>query len=185
MGDRRADRHPLAWQGTLAQMKAHGTLVAQTSDCGCVGSWRALDVDELLAAHGPAYMLWDRRPACVRCGKPGHYMASPAEGTPMRPLQTSLHNKVLHREFLRSFGFTRRDVLRIKAMAEATSASAIPRALNDLDVPFRVGAVMPEDVRHSSGQVLGEWSGRTLLWWAMHDAERAVWARRPKGPRRV
>ena len=30
MGDRHEPRSPLAWQGTLGEMEAHGTLLAQT-----------------------------------------------------------------------------------------------------------------------------------------------------------
>ena len=37
-------------------------------------------------------------------------------------------------------------------MAEASTPNFMPAALNDLDVPYRVGAVMPADRRHSSGE---------------------------------
>lgn len=185
MGNRTADRQPLAWQGTLAQMKAHGTIVAQTASCRCPGRWVALDVDQLLARHDGDYRLWDRRPACPDCGRPGHYMAAPGPGTPFRPLLTGLVHDANRRAFLLGFGFTRRDIVRIKAMAETVTPTRGAEALNDLDVPYRVGACWPGDERHSSGQVLGEWAGRTLLYWEMRGSERDRWRSRPKGPRGV
>lgn len=175
----------MAWQGTLAQMKAHGTRLAQTSSCDCRGRWVELVVDQLIAQHGPDWAPWDRRPPCVSCGRPGHYMGSPADSTPYRPLRTGLGHDVERREFLRSFRFTHRDIVRIKAMAEATTSNSMPAALNDLDAPYRVGAVMPQDRRHSSGEDLGEWAGRTLLYWEMRGVEYDRWRRRPKGPRGV
>lgn len=185
MGNRTADRRPMAWQGTLAQMKSHGTLLARTTSCSCPERWVALDLDALIAAHGADYVLWDRRPRCAACGKAGHYMGSPGPSTPFRPLRTSVSQDADRREFLKGFGFSRRDIVRIKALAEATTSNSIPAALNDLDVPYRVGAVMPPDRRHSSGEELGEWAGRTLLYWPMNGAERERWARRPRGPRKV
>ena len=96
-----------------------------------------------------------------------------------------MHTEARRQAFLRGFGFSRRDIVRIKALAEATTGNGIPAALNDLDVPYRVGAVMPQDRRHSSGEELGEWAGRSLLYWPMTGAERDRWARRPRGPRKV
>lgn len=185
MGNRTADRSPMAWQGSLGQMKAHGSRLAQTAGCGCPNRWVELDLDALIAVFGRDHVLWDRRPPCATCGKRGHYMASPGPSTPYRPLRTGLSHDAERREFLRSFGFSRRDLVRIKRMAEATTSNSIPAALNDLDVPYRVGAVMPADRRHSSGEELGEWAGRTLLYWPMRGSERAVWAKRPRGPRKV
>lgn len=69
------------------------------------------------------------------------------------------------KEFLKAFGFSRRDIVRMKAMGEATTGNSIPAALNDLHVSYRVGAVMPQDRRHSGGEDLGERAGRTLLYW--------------------
>lgn len=187
MGDRTADRQPMAWQGTLAQMKAQGTRLAQTSSCTCPGRWVDLDVDDLAAKWGGAWSAWDKRPACAECGRPGHYMASPGASTPYRPLRTSYWSDEEHRAFLLGFGFSRRDIVRIKAVAEATTAHYSPAALNDLDVPFRVGACWPGEERHSSGRRLGEWAGRTLLYWEMSEgtAERQRWAGRRRGPRPV
>ena len=185
MGNRTADRRPLAWQRSLGEMKSHGALLAQTTDCNCASRWVELDLDALIAVFGSDYVLWDRRPRCAVCGKPGHYMGSPSPSTPFRPLRTAISQDADRKEFLKGFGFSRRDIVRIKAMAEATTGNSIPAALNDLDVPYRVGAVIPQDRRHSSGEDLGAWAGRTLLYWPMTGAERERWARRPRGPRKV
>jgi hypothetical protein len=185
MGTRTEDRRPLAWQASLREMKAYGTLLAQTASCACPGRWVELDLDQLLAKHGGDYRLWDRRPACSSCGRPGHYMASPGESTPYRPLLSGPRHDAERKAFLLGFGFTRRDVARIKAMAEKVTTNHCPAALNDLDVPYRVGACWPGDERHHSGRVLGEWAGRTLLYWEMAGVERDHWARRRRGPRPV
>ena len=185
MGDRHAPRSPMAWQNSLAEMKAYGTIVAQTTGCRCRGRWQVLGVDALIYEFGPEFVLWDRVARCSACGKEGHYTASPGPGTPFRPLRTSVHQDVLHREFLRSFGFTKRDTARIRAMAERCTSNRGVVALNDLDVPFRVGACMIGDERHSSGLVLGEWAGRSLLYWEMEGIERDHWANRRRGPRSV
>ena len=173
------------WQRSLGEMQAHGTTVAQTTGCRCAGRWQVLSLDALIYQHGPDFVLWDRPARCARCGKVGHYMASPGPGTPYRPLRSSSHQHVLHAEFVRSFGFSKRDTARIKAMAERTSGNHYEVALNDLDVPFRVGACMIGEERHSSGLVLGEWAGRTLLYWEMMGAERDRWQARRPGPRKV
>jgi hypothetical protein len=175
----------MAWQNSLGEMKAHGTIVAQTTGCKCAGRWQNLSVDALIYAHGPDFVLWDRPAHCAKCGKAGHYMASPGPSTPFRPLQSNVSQQILRAEFVRSFGFTKRDTARIKAMAERTTRNNNEVALNDLDVPFRVGACMIGDERHSSGLVLGEWAGRSLLYWEMTGAERDHWASRRRGPRAV
>lgn len=185
MGDRIADRSPMAWQGTLAQMKAHGTRLAQTASCECRGNWVEIDVDKLLAEHGPDWSAWDRRPPCARCGKPGHYMASPGTGSPFRPLRTGYRHDAERQAFLRTFGFSRRDIVRLRALAEMTSRRARPRPLNDLDAPYVVSACMPGQEHRHAGKVLGHWAGRTLLYTEMNEAERHVWDMRPKGPRPV
>ena len=185
MGDSSAPRRPMAWQNTLGEMKAHGTRLAQTVSCKCTDRWIDLDVDELIANWGAGWIAWDRRPPCKTCGTPGHYMASPGPSTPYRPLRSSSVHPGVRRAFLIGFGFSKRDIVRIKAMAEATTANSIPKALKDLDVAFRIGACWPGSERHSSGLVLGEWLGRTLLYWEMLGAERDRWARRRRGPRPV
>ena len=175
----------MAWQRTLGDMKAHGTRLAQTASCKCNDRWVDLDVDALIAKWGAGWIAWDRRPPCTGCGTPGHYMASPGRSTPFTPLRTGFAHDRDRRAFLIGFGFSRRDVVRIKAMAEATTANSIPKALNDLDVPFRIGACWPGSERYSSGKVLGEWFGRTLLYWEMSGSERDRWASRRRGPRGV
>lgn len=187
MGTRTAEQRPMAWQGTLAQMQTHGTRVAlactKTPDCR---RWEHLRVHELMEKHGADFMLWDRRPECPGCGGPAHYMASPGPSTPYRPLLSGLIADQVKREFLRSFGFTRRDVKRIQLMAETCDGPHSPPALNDLDVPYRVGACMPGLESRSTGQMLGEWKGRTLLWWPMNEREEEVWRRkRRSGPKPV
>ena len=185
MGDRTAPRSPMAWQRTLGEMKTHGTRLAQTASCKCTDRWIELDLDQLIAKRGADWLGWDRRPPCKACGVPGHYMASPGPSTPYRPLRTGYRHDADRRAFLLGFGFTKRDIVRIRAMAEATTINYTPAALNDLDVPFRIGAAWPGTERHSSGQVLGEWAGRTLLYWEMAGSERDRWASRRRGPRPV
>lgn len=184
MGTRNDFRRPLAWQGTLAQMRANGTRVAQACIRGDCRRWANLNVDELIRQFGEDFMLWDRRPPCPACGDPTHYMAAPGPSTPFRPLLGGLVAQETKRQFLKSFGFTRRDVRRIQALAEATVAGGQPAALADLDVPYRVGACMPGQESYVSGQILGEWAGRTLLWWPMNEREEQVWRRnRSSGPK--
>lgn len=185
MGDRTAARTPMAWQGTLGQMKAHGTRIARTAPCKCPGRWVDLDVDALIAEHGPEWLLWDRKPACAQCGRQGQYMASPGPSTPYRPLKTGPAGDLAHALFLRSFGFSKRDVVRIKAMAETVTRNYTPAALNDLDVPYRVGACVDGEERRHSGEVLGVWAGRKLLYWKMMGAELDRWQARRPGPRKV
>src|SRR4029453_1851930 len=101
MGDRSERRAPMAWQGTLGQMKAHGTRLAMTCTAPGCGLWVALDVGALIAKHGEAFRPWDGRPRCVSCGQPGHYMASPGEGTPFRPLLSGPEYQARRRTFLK------------------------------------------------------------------------------------
>ena len=180
MGSRSDVRRPLAWQGTLAQMKAQGTRVAQTCTEATCRRWAVLSVDNLVAEFGPDYILWDRRPPCAMCGGQTHYMAAPGPSTPFRPLLSGPKADAARRAFLNGFGFTKRDVRRIRAMADAASAEGRgdPAALDDLDVPYRVGCCYPGRESYSSGRLLGEWAGRTLLWWPMNDQEEEVWRRK-------
>lgn len=187
MGTRTADKRPMAWQGTLAQMRTHGTRIAltctKTPDCR---RWEYLRVDDLAERYGDDHMLWDRRPECPGCGGPAHYMASPGPSTPYTPLLSGLIADEVKRQFLASFKFTKRDVKRIQLMAESCDGLDQPAALNDLDVPYRVGACMPGLEGRSTGQILGEWKGRMLLWWPMNEREEEVWRRnRRVGPKPV
>lgn len=119
--------------------------------------------------------LW--RPRTLH-GLAGTWNALPA-------LRTSYRSDDDRRAFLLGFGFSRRDIVRIKALAEMTTKNFQPAALNDLDVPYRVGACWPGYERHSSGKVLGEWLGRVLLYWEMGGMEREHWQSRRPGPRKV
>ncbi len=175
----------MAWQGTLAQMKQHGTKVYQTCTARDCEWWFIHNIDFLIMTYGPDYMLWDKFPPCLRCGGGSHFMAAPGDSTPYRPLMTSVAAAEHRRRWLRSFGFTRRDQARIKAMAETVTSNCGAASLNDLDVPFRVGACLHQDVGRSTGKILGEWAGRTLLYWPMVGMERDHWAARRPGPRKV
>ena len=70
-----------------------------------------------------------------------------------------------HRAWLKTFGFTSRDWARIKGHAMLTDVNNQPPALDDLDAPYRVGAVLAQVRRHSSGVLLGVYKGRALLAW--------------------
>lgn len=176
----------MGWQGTLAQMARAETRLAQCCTAADCRRWALLNLDGLIREHGPDFMLWDRRPPCPACGGKTHYMASPGPSTPYRPLLSGLIADEVKRRFLKSFGFTRRDVRRIQAMAELVSDNHAPAALADLDVPYRVGACPPGTEWTSTGKVLGEWAGRTLLWWPMNEREEQAWrASRRTGPKPV
>jgi hypothetical protein len=67
---------------------------------------------------------------------------------------------------LRGLGLTPRDVDRIKALAEArVQDGTIPAALADLDAPIRVAAYFEDEAYRFSGDRLGTWAGRVLLYW--------------------
>jgi hypothetical protein len=174
-----------SWQRTIGAMKDHGALLILA---GCRHGAPA-NLDQLIADHGEDWSPRDCRPTCPKCGALQHYMASPAEGTPMRPLLTPsgvLAKQAFDRKaFLKSFRFTRLDLIRIKALAEATTENYSPSPLDDLDVPFRVGACMPGGEKFSSGELLGSWAGRRLLYWAMNEGERTAWDRRRRRPRGI
>jgi hypothetical protein len=186
MGAGAENRTPLAWQGTLAQMRGHGTRVAQSCSEPTCRAWVLHDVDALARDFGDEHMLWGRRPPCRHCGGATHYLASPGPSTPYRPLLSGAVADALRRAFLKSFGFTRRDVRRIQAMAEAVEPNYAPASLDDLDVPYRVGACWPGQENRTTGKYLGEWKGRTLLFWEMNEPEADRWRRkRARGPKPV
>lgn len=87
-----------------------------------------------------------------------------------------------HRAWLESFGFSAADWRRIRLLAEGASPNYVPAALDDLSVPWRVGATMAADRRWSAGELLGVIeapAGRVaVLAWAMTEPERSRWARR-------
>ena len=53
-----------------------------------------------------------------------------------------------------------------------------PEALVDLDVPIRVAVVKKGEETRFSGELLGEWAGRSLLFWRMTNREVEAWAKR-------
>jgi len=162
-----------------------GTRLAQCCTAADCRKWLEFpDLELLIGKWGEEYMFWDKRHPCTMCGRLAHFMASPGPSTPYRPLLTGLKAEQVRREFLRSFGFTARDIKRIQLHAESLRGDFLPAALNDLDVPYRVGACFPGHECYTTGQILGEWAGRTLLWWRMNAPEEEVWRRkRRSGPK--
>jgi hypothetical protein len=72
--------------------------------------------------------------------------------------------------FLRGLGLSEKDVARIKALAEArVRDGTIPAALVDLDAPIRVGAYSEDEAYRFSGERLGTWAGRILLYWPRRE----------------
>lgn len=66
-------------------------------------------------------------------------------------------------------------------MAESMTDTWSPPALVDLDVPVRVAAVRKGEESRFSGEVLGEWAGRSLLFWRMTNRETETWRGRRGG----
>lgn len=61
-----------------------------------------------------------------------------------------------------TMGLTRRDVARIKALAERVTDSFTPPALTDLVAPWRICAVR-KGGNHGNGEVFGAWAGCDLV----------------------
>jgi hypothetical protein len=175
------DHQPLAWQSTFREMKRLRTRLAFCCTARDCKAWIEQDIDARAHELGWDAMLWDDRPPCAKCGARGHYMASPSQGTPFRPLLSGMMTDAVRRVFLAQFGFTKRDIIRIRLMAEEATALYTPAALNDLDVPYRVGVAFGT----SSGEPLGKWNGRDLVWWPMYEREREAWEKRRRGPKPV
>lgn len=87
-----------------------------------------------------------------------------------------------HRRWLESLGLSARDWARIKRLAERTTPHRGTAALDDLDVPCRVGACMLGEESRFSGRLLGVYRGRALLWWPMSEPERQAWRRARRRP---
>ena len=178
-----SEHQPETWQSTFREMKRLGTRLAFCCTARGCKAWLEQDLAALARELGCDAGLWDDRPPCPQCGARGHYMAFPAPGTPYRPMITGDLNDAVRKVFLAQFGFTKRDIIRIRLMAEEATANFAPCALNDLDVPYRVGVLSGGG---TSGEVLGTWKGRTLVYWPMHEAERAAWSRKRRdGPKPV
>lgn len=188
MGSSKNSRTPLSWEATLSGMvatAAHVRRVCTARSCG--RSDEAIDIRAILEAEGPQATLWNRRPVCPHCGERGHYMASPAAGTVMRPLLSDHAWQAAKYQLLHSFGFTRRDVQRIKAFAERVKSSApYAKGLSDLDAEVYVTArrmsALPIPKAY---ELMGEWAGRDLLYRRFNDPERRLWQSRRGGPRPV
>lgn len=173
----------MGWQATLAGLKECNARIKHT--CNDCQADILLNVDRLIAQHGADWTLWDRRDPCPECGSSRTFYRAGHGNTPIRPLRSGPEWDAQRKAFLQSFGFSRRDIVRIKAMAEAATATYTPRPLNDLDVAIRVGASVPPPPPTMTGQPLGEWRGRKLFYWRMEGPELALWKARPKGPRSV
>ena len=185
MGVRTEDRQPLAWQATLGGMLAEGVQVRRAcSHCG--RGEENIDVAALVEKEGPRASLWNRRPVCPRCGERGHYMARPGSSTPFRPLLSGQIYAEARRQFFKALGLTRRDVRRIRALAETTTPDHTPRELADLDVPIRLAARCRGEPAPRGALWFGEWADRELFYWPMNPAEAEVWARKRRaGPKPV
>lgn len=96
----------------------------------------------------------------------------------MDDLMSPAERRRRHQAWIASWGFTPRDLQRIKHLAEEATDTYTPDALVDLDVPVRVIAVRPDEVKRMSGTLLGVHKGRALLAWQLVDREREAWARR-------
>jgi hypothetical protein len=86
------------WMATLDRMVEAGTLIR--ASCQTCHAWRAVPLEELVGSYGPEGSLWDQAPACHVAGCSGQvlFLASPAAGTPFRPLSSwSQATRKLHR----------------------------------------------------------------------------------------
>lgn len=178
----------MAWEATIGGMVSIGAQVRRVCSARTCGrSDESVDLVTMLEAEGPQSTLWNRRPVCPHCGERGHYMASPAAGTVHRPLLSDYAWQAAKYQLLRSFGLTKRDVQRIKAFAERVKTSApYSKGLSDLDAGVYVTARRMSAVPIPKPyELMGEWAGRDLLYRRFNEAERGIWAQRPKGPRPV
>jgi hypothetical protein len=62
-------------------------------------------------------------------------------------------------------GISERDWTRIRELAMTATSSHQPAALDDLDAPWRIGAVPVEKRKYVSGTQIGIWRGRAILIW--------------------
>ena len=86
-------RAAMRWKGTLGDMLAEGTRVIRS--CSACDLWGEVDLDHMVALLGGADMtLWDCRPPCPYCGQPMTHLASPARGTPYRPLTSDVPDHI-------------------------------------------------------------------------------------------
>jgi hypothetical protein len=87
-----------------------------------------------------------------------------------------------HRAILSTAGFSPEDIERIEALWSQVTELSSPAALDDLSVPYRVGACRAIDAHRFSGLPIVSWGGKSILLWQMTEREREAWKR--KKPRR-
>lgn len=84
---------------------------------------------------------------------------------------------------INALGLNRDDVARIQALAEGLGPyDGSTAALTDLSIPIRVVAVREGEEDRFSGERLGAWAGRSLLFWRLNNRERQSWAAARSGP---
>jgi len=178
MGDRTGPIYVMAWQRTLGEMMAHGSLLAQS--CGACKKWTRLNVADLAALMGEDASLWDRQPACPSCGQPSRIMASAGEGTPFRALSTPAGRRALGapdpspkaRDFTATelLAFTPEDVA--KANIDLSIFCAACRVLRPISLDRLVAGrgVQPVSaMKFRCGKCRGP--GSALLSWRDHNNE--------------
>lgn len=182
MGSSKTPNRPLAWQATLAGMLAHD--VRAYCVCTVCGSRDDADLAAMFEAEGPRATLWDRRPVCPRCGGRSHYMAAGPHNV-FRPLLSDHIWQAARYQLQQRLGFSKRDRRRIAVFAEKVdTATPNAKGLSDLDAcVFVTARRMVADPIPKPYVAFGEWAGRDLLYRPFNPGERALWERRPKGPR--
>jgi hypothetical protein len=96
----------------------------------------------------------------------------------MDNLMSPAERAARHKSWLASFGFSERDWRRIRLLVANTTTNYVAAALDDLDVPVRVGSFIPPDSRYKrGGQLLGMIDGRAIIAWEMSEQELRSWER--------
>ena len=79
----------MEWDATLGGMLKHGSNVRRS--CKVCNAWAPVDVQAMIARHGPAFSLWDFYEDCPDCPDGlTLYHAQPGGSTPFRPLSRYL-----------------------------------------------------------------------------------------------
>lgn len=165
-------------------MRRAGTHVIASCDKPGCGHYWTVDLGQMISEIGSQEAtLWDRHGPCERPGCDGtvSYLASPGPGTPKRPL-ISMHaagglpiEAWMDRWVgldatpcinpLAAIGVGWRDWIRIRDMVLSTHRLYHPAALNDLSIPYRVGACPAGEESRSTGEAFARYAGRTILVW--------------------
>jgi hypothetical protein len=66
---------------------------------------------------------------------------------------------------VRYYGFSKRDLERIKDRSVSLSPTHIPAAFADLDAPWRVSVVPKDHANYYSGQLVGTFNGCAVIAW--------------------